>query len=284
MKGKKFCAAGLLTALLAFLMTCTVFAGAWQRDGNGWWYLKDDGSYPKNVMTYIDGEWYAFDGYGYMKSNEWVMADGQWYYFTGNGEMAHDTWIQGTYYVGSDGIMLTNTWTPDGYWVNELGAWDPSKTQTSTKHGSEYFTIDGSWDNRDQNGYSGDRRVDLTVTLMAGEEYFGKMDFGLYMSSGTPYSLYDSQNPNGDSISIATVDGLNWGGRSQISGDWYDLVYNGKDTITLYWRKTAWNYQNSTLVFKRRSGGTLMPNWTDGSSYSSNGRSELETADIHGVG
>ena len=104
--------------------------------------------------------------------------------------------------------------------------------------------------------------MDMWIELNAGEEYMGTMNFGLYMSSGTPYSLYDRANPNGDELSIATADGLNWGCRSLITNDWYEMTYDGKDTITLKWRNTSWT--SGTLVFKRRSGGHKFQYWSGG--------------------
>lgn len=266
MKRRKLTVCGILTVFLVLLTAFTAFAGTWQRDGWGWWYQRDDGSYPKNVITTIDGERFAFDKYGYMFANAWVQAD-KWYYFTGNGTMARNTWIDGSFYVGDDGVMLTNAWTPDGYWVDSSGKWDPSKGGSGSSSGSsgiptEYYTIDGNWDNRTQAGFSADRRVDMWIELNAGEEYMGTMNFGLYMSSGTPYSLYDRANPNGDELAIATADGLNWGARSTITNDWYEMTYDGKDTITLKWRNTSWT--SGTLVFKRRSGGHKFQYWSGG--------------------
>jgi hypothetical protein len=63
---------------------------------------------------------------------------------------------------------------------------------------------------------------------------------------------------------MATADGYKWGGRSTISDKWYDMTYNGKDTITLQWRSTAWT-SSGKLVFKRRSGGRIMRAWDNGS-------------------
>lgn len=279
MKKKTLLAGGILAVLMMMFMAMAAFAGSWENDGNGWWYQRDDGSYPKNVMTVIDDEWYCFDKYGYMKSNEWVLVQNEWYYFTGSGAMAKNQWIAGTYYVGGDGIMLTNTWTPDGYWVDELGAWVPGKTKDTGSRSSEYYTVDGNWDNRDQSGYNSDRRVDCWISLQPGDVYMGTMDFGLYMSSSTPYSLYDKNNPNGDSLAIATVDGINWGCRSTITDDWYNMTYNGKDTLTLQWKSTQWS-GSGNLTFKRRSGGSIF----EYGGYSSGYSNELETADIHSVG
>ena len=78
----------LLVAAVAGLMALTlsmpVFAGEWKQDGTGWWYQNDDGGYP---------------------SNGWTWVDGRCYYFT------------------PEGYCLINTQTPDGYRVDASGAW-----------------------------------------------------------------------------------------------------------------------------------------------------------------
>lgn len=73
-------AAGLMTLALSM----PVFAGEWKQDGTGWWYQNDDGGYP---------------------SNGWTWVDGRCYYFT------------------PEGYCLTGTQTPDGYTVDASGAW-----------------------------------------------------------------------------------------------------------------------------------------------------------------
>ncbi len=264
MKKSRILTVLFMAMLLSVTLSMTALAGTWQRSGNGWVFLRSDGTYAKNIMLQIDGEWYGFDKYGNMMANQWIMADGQWHYLTNSGAAARNQWIDGKYYVGEDCVMLTNTWTPDGYYVNELGEWDPSKSrQSQTGIPDEYYTIDGNWDNRSQSGYRSDYRVDAWIELNPADAYLATLNFGLYTTTGTGYSLYDSQNPNGDSIEIATVDGLNWGGRSTISDEWYDLTYDGKDTITLYWRRTSWT-SSGMLVFKRRSGGRKFQYWSGG--------------------
>ncbi|MBT9778321.1 hypothetical protein GPL15_17635 [Clostridium sp. MCC353] len=74
----------LSVVIMSLLMAITAFAGQWQLDSNGWWYLNDDGSYP---------------------AGQWQEIDGKHYYFR------------------SDGYMLSNTITPDGYVVGADGAW-----------------------------------------------------------------------------------------------------------------------------------------------------------------
>lgn len=131
MKKRKISITVLVSLLLTICLSFSSLAGSWHHDSVGWWYQKDDGSYPKNSLVHIDNFWYGFDQNGYMMSERWVQAGGKWYYLTSSGKMAVSQWIAGKYYVGDDGVMLTNAWTPDGYYVDGSGVWDPSATRSS---------------------------------------------------------------------------------------------------------------------------------------------------------
>lgn len=95
---------GLLMASALSLATVSVaFAGQWVKDGRGWWYQRDNGTYPVS---------------------EWMQdTDGKWYYF------------------GGDGYMLANTVTPDGNRVDQSGAWIPSGSgaASNTDNGIAYL-------------------------------------------------------------------------------------------------------------------------------------------------
>lgn len=79
----------LLATGLSVSATFAAFAGSWQQDNTGWWYLNDDESYPVCGWQWIDGN-----------------ADG----------------IAELYYFNDAGYCLMDTVTPDGYVVNESGA------------------------------------------------------------------------------------------------------------------------------------------------------------------
>lgn len=91
----------------------------WQNNDNGYWYVREDGSYPKDQFEKIDGTWYYFDGSGYMLSDKWKKRpDGTLYYFDKSGEMATG-WkeINGKwYYFKHDGEMVTG-------WVKYKETW-----------------------------------------------------------------------------------------------------------------------------------------------------------------
>lgn len=70
--------------LMVLALTIPAFAGEWKQDESGWWYQNDDGGYP---------------------SNGWTWIDGRCYYFT------------------PEGYCLIDTQTPDGYTVDAGGAW-----------------------------------------------------------------------------------------------------------------------------------------------------------------
>ena len=91
----------------------------WQNNDKGYWYVRSDGSYPKEQFEKIDGTWYYFDGSGYMLADKWKKRpDGTWYYFDKSGEMAiswkkiADKW----YYFDKDGAMVKG-------WVKYKDVW-----------------------------------------------------------------------------------------------------------------------------------------------------------------
>lgn len=79
-----------ITTALSVSFTAISYAGQWKQDTTGSWWQEDNGSYPVNTWSWIDGNQ---DGVS------------ECYYFDGNG------------------YRLTNTVTPDGYQVNGDGAW-----------------------------------------------------------------------------------------------------------------------------------------------------------------
>ena len=86
--------------------------GAWLRDTNGWWYCNADRSYTTNNWQQIDGYWYFFNEYGYMKTG-WLQSpySGKWYWLSTDSN---------TY-----GRMLTNQWVDNGrYYVDANGIWN----------------------------------------------------------------------------------------------------------------------------------------------------------------
>lgn len=101
----------------------TAFAAGWQQDGAGWWYEREDGSYP--VSTWYedtDGSWYFFDERGYMISNCYRVIDGNIYSFRQDGrwggvmitDIVPGVWNGGLYDNSWSGFRLI---VPAGYQV-----------------------------------------------------------------------------------------------------------------------------------------------------------------------
>lgn len=119
---KRILMAGLILAM-TISASMTSFAG-WKSDDNGWWYEYDDGRYPANSMSFIDGNYYIFDSNGYMLTG-WQVYNWYWYYLDPSGKMCTgwqyvgDNW----YYLDEDGRMHTY-WLYLGnktYYLNEDG-------------------------------------------------------------------------------------------------------------------------------------------------------------------
>jgi nuclease-like protein len=108
----------LSTFFLSLMLSITAFAGSWKKDAVGWWYERDNKTYPASAWEQVDGSWYCFNENGYMLSNQWV----------------------GNYYVGSSGVMLTNT-VVDG---KQLGADGAYKGNSSQKSGAASASSSGN--------------------------------------------------------------------------------------------------------------------------------------------
>ena len=112
--------------------------GRWVQDEKGWYFRRDDGSYPKSGWTklkWLGKEyWYYFDENGYMKLG-WLDVNGSRYYLnpvigTNSGKMLtgwqqiDQRWYYFSTEAGAkEGSLLRNTVTPDNYRVDENGIW-----------------------------------------------------------------------------------------------------------------------------------------------------------------
>ena len=81
-------------AVMSTMMSITAFAamGSWQSDETGWWWHRNDGSYPANEWKWIDG-----NGDGTVEC----------YYFNENGYLAVNTTVDGSA-VNTDGAWVEN--------------------------------------------------------------------------------------------------------------------------------------------------------------------------------
>ena len=90
-------------------------AGAWKRNGRGWWYRYEDGSYPSGESAVIDGNVYRFDASGYMRTG-WVLDGGQWYYHAASGAQASGWLLSGVrwYYLSPQSGVMATGWVKVG--------------------------------------------------------------------------------------------------------------------------------------------------------------------------
>lgn len=78
--------AAVLAAAMALGGSLTSYGAGWQQDAAGWWYEREDGTYPVNTWYEdTDGSWYFFNDQGYMISNCYQMVDGNFYAFGDDG-------------------------------------------------------------------------------------------------------------------------------------------------------------------------------------------------------
>lgn len=103
----------MTVAMLSLFAAAPAFAGEWQSDAIGWYYVYDTGGYAKGGLVEINGTKYGFDQNGYMIVG-WGWVDGNWHYFNSDGRMPSG-WIQDGgrwYYLNEDG-------TPKVGWYND---------------------------------------------------------------------------------------------------------------------------------------------------------------------
>lgn len=90
----------------------------WQQNQYGWWWVREDGSYPTEKWEKINDVWYYFDDKGFMKRSTWLNYKDAWYWFTDSGSMAtgwariNNAW----YYFDEDGKMVTG-------WIKHKQTW-----------------------------------------------------------------------------------------------------------------------------------------------------------------
>ena len=123
----------------------------WQKNNTGYWYVRSDGSYPKEKFEKINGTWYYFDNSGYMLAEQWKKhKDGKWYWFDKSGSMATG-WkkiAEKWYFFNGEGAMVTG-------WIKYKDTWyyldgkdgnmiSNAFIQSADKTGWYYLKEDGS--------------------------------------------------------------------------------------------------------------------------------------------
>lgn len=115
--------------------------GSWQQDAKGWWFRKNDGSWPRSKWLECEwngvSSWYHFNTEGYLEAGWFTDTDGQKYFLhdqhDGKFGYMYTGWnqISGSWYYfntetkdgRSKGSLFVNGLTPDGYRVGADGVW-----------------------------------------------------------------------------------------------------------------------------------------------------------------
>lgn len=187
---------GIVTVTaMSLMMSITAFAGTWQQDAIGWWWLNDDGTYPANGWIEDQGKWYYFDGNGYMVSNVTLTIDEIEYSFDSSGAMIvgngnEDSMaenLSGRYKNDTTGAVLDITETESGYYVSATMtsgwnlAWvDGNLLMLDDACGivsNEDATLMLEWTNADHVTVTEDGIVGGMGTTLAGEyTYYGAVE------------------------------------------------------------------------------------------------------------
>lgn len=231
-----------LAGIIASLFGESVYAGAWLKDKNGWWYINDDRSYTTDNWQKIEGKWYYFDARGY---------------------------------------LLTNTTTPDGKVVNESGEWVPTGSeqapvqvasigqgQSNNSSSGPWEWVEDHWRYRDS---SGKYKNNEWFTDANGYKYhfdtFGNMDTGMRYIGGNWYHFSDDgillfSGFDEATGTMSTDEGKAYhpedGGFTGVQATLYDRTSNTEIYLGIT------NYRNIPLVVEGRvdiGGGGVDERW-----------------------
>lgn len=129
----------------------------WKQTDTGYWYVREDGSYPKEEWEKIDGTWYYFNERGYSIASRWLKDDGKWYYLKENGAMAVG-WVLVNgkwYYLDASGAMVTG-------WVQYKDKLYHLKEENGEMSSKELVKVEGGWYYVNEDGSRSDKPA-LTV-------------------------------------------------------------------------------------------------------------------------
>ena len=217
--------------LITVCVLTTLFSGqkvqadAWKKDGTGWWYQMDNGTYPRNAWKKVRSKWYWFDTNGYMVTG-WKKINGAWYYFDANGVMLEKGWHKigsSYYYMYDTGAMAQNTWIGNEY-VDANGVWIQGKTkyvQGWKKNGTRWWYChkDGSYT---KNGW---------------EKINGKY----YYFDASGYMITGWKKVNGSWYYLKSDGAMMNSGWLKIKGQWYYFKKDGS-MMGAGWHKIKGNY------------------------------------------
>lgn len=203
MKKTWICAA---SALILVYTVFPAYGGQWQRNGEFWQYLQEDGTYVSSGwMKDTDGKWYYFDENGYMAVNE-ITPDG--------------------YVVGKDGSYIQGMFQDQD---QAIEPWDYQQMLgrgmdvdwSKTKDGKNYYTSKTAADFRQ----AGIKHVRIRVKDDLDEELLEGLDRQIHdcLSNGLiPVLAYQADEFKNNPCQ-ETIDG-----------------------VTAWWRTAAERYQNKS--------------------------------------
>ena len=246
----------------------------WKSNGKGWWYQKEDGTWPANCWYQIDGKKYYFDGSGYMQTG-WLKLGNKWYYLSGNGAMVTG-WINlgGTwYYLTPDSGVMKTGWYKVGnntYFSNGSGAMQTGWLLL----GNTWYYLTGSgamaqgWTLVNGTWYylNGSGAMQTGWLNLKGTWYYlngsGAMQTGWLMTGGTWYYL----NGNG-----AMAQG--W---LCLGGTWYYLTPGNGGM------KTGWYMAGKEWYYSYGNGAMARNAWIDTYYYVGSSGAMLKDTTIGG--
>ena len=206
----------------------------WLKNGNYYYYLKDDGSISTGLCT-IDDDTYFFDDSGQMLSAGWKWINKKCYYFQKDGTMAKNSWI-GTSYVDENGVWDTSktTTSKTGWKQDKNGWWYVHADGSYTKNGWE--TIDGEKYYFDSTGYRHIGWLYLNQTYYYFDLSTGILKTG-WVKSGK-YWYYMNEK------------GIMQTGWREIDDKWYYLNSSGMMQTGWLYHKQKWYYLNISGVMQ----------------------------------
>ena len=159
------------------------------KNGKDYLYRASSSVYVKDKAVKITGKIYAFDKYGFMKTNCWIKYQGEYYYLNQNGIPKKNAWVQDKsdwYYVQSDGTMVTGLQTINNrqYYFNGSGVLQMNKLLTINN--SKYWA--------DDNGRLTKMELYKRYTSFPNANYSGRLNNYAYTYNGikeTAYSNYE---------------------------------------------------------------------------------------------
>lgn len=125
-----------------------VHTGSWEHNGTGWWYQRQDMTYPWGQWESIDGYWFYFDGRGYLCTG-WKQLNGKWYYLGNHGAMIegwHRIGANWYYLTWGDGAMATGWVKSDGKWYYLTPGSGNMKTGWLKEGNLWYYLLPGNGD------------------------------------------------------------------------------------------------------------------------------------------